>query len=119
MTSLAPGPAAWRAGEAAVGCLWVAAALGHLFAWIRRRSSQPSGRASRVLRWGGAVGLPLYVVHQTVLIAFACVVVRSPLPRPAQFAAIAVGALALSTLLAEVARRVMEPKPRRARIGDG
>jgi glucans biosynthesis protein C len=101
---------AWRVGQGLTGCLLVGAVLGVLLSRSRtsvRRAGSP------VLAWARSVALPVYLLHQTVCVVCAYVVVRSGLPVVIAALAIVATTTGLSVLIAEGLRRT----PLRAALG--
>ena len=68
---------AWRAGQGLTGCLLLGAVLGWLGA---RREASRSRAGGPVLAWARTVALPVYLVHQTVGVVCAYVVLRAGMP---------------------------------------
>ena len=101
---------AWRVGQGLTGCLLVAAVLGMLMS--RSRNSVRSA-GSPVLAWARTVALPVYVLHQTVGVVCAYLVLRSGVPVVIAALAIVVATTGLSVLVAEGLRRT----PLRAALG--
>jgi glucan biosynthesis protein C len=93
---------AWRFGQGVTGCLLVAAIVGTLAArpWV-----SAGARSARLLAWAGPLALPVYLVHQTLGVLTAYVVLRWDLPVAAAALAIVVLTTTLSVLSAEVLRR--------------
>ncbi|MFE9017763.1 acyltransferase [Streptomyces sp. NPDC007808] len=89
-----------RAAFGAAGWCWVLAILGLL---DRPREARPPSRAMLYL---GVAALPVYVLHQPVVVALAYGVVGLPAPIPVKYVMIVTGSLALILALYEcVVRR--------------
>ncbi len=70
----------------AAGWCWLVALLGLL----DRPSRTAGGRARPALAYLGAAALPLYILHQPIVVAVAYFAVRWPLPAPVKYLAIVV-----------------------------
>jgi peptidoglycan/LPS O-acetylase OafA/YrhL len=95
----------------ATGWLWLVAILGLL---ARRRTGSPAappGRRDRILDRAGEAVLPVYVLHQPVLVALAFVVIGWSVPSPVKYVLIVIG-----TLLAVVAGYLLIRRIRPARF---
>ncbi|MFC3572474.1 acyltransferase [Streptomyces yaanensis] len=95
-----------RALFGAAGWCWVVAILGLL---ERRRAGEepPADRGSgrRAMRYLAAAALPLYVLHQPVVVVFAYGVVGWHAPMTVKYAAIVAGSLAVILVVYEYAVR--------------
>jgi peptidoglycan/LPS O-acetylase OafA/YrhL len=100
----------WRVGQGVTGCLLVGAVVGALLARARPAQRRTPGP---VLSWARTMALPVYLVHQTVGVACAYVVLRSGAHVGIAVVAIVVTTTALSVLIAEALRRT----PLRAAFG--
>jgi hypothetical protein len=104
---------AWRLLKGLSGWCWLAALIG----WGSRKlapaegAAPPSdGRANRLagwLRYASEAALPVYVLHQTVIVALAYYVVRWPVGVWPKWLAISLGSLAITLAVYEwLIRRV-------------
>jgi peptidoglycan/LPS O-acetylase OafA/YrhL len=93
-----------RALFGAAGWCWVVAILGLL---DRPRETEPreSGSPSRVMPYLAVAALPLYVLHQPVVVAFAYGVVGWPAPIVVKYAVIVAASLAVILTVYEYAVR--------------
>lgn len=89
-----------RALFSAAGWCWVVAILG-LLDRPREPGSESAGRGGAVWGYLMAAALPLYVLHQPVVVAFAYGVVGWSVPMGVKYAAIVAGALAVILVLYE------------------
>jgi len=78
------------------GWCWLVAILGLLDRPARRPAPGPaSGSRRRWLAYLGAAALPLYILHQPILVAVAYFVVRWPVPAPVKYLAIVAATFAI------------------------
>ncbi|WP_425247182.1 acyltransferase family protein [Streptomyces sp. NEAU-NA10] len=93
-----------RALFSAAGWCWVVAILGLLDRRRARRRPAPvtRGRRGRVLGYLVVAALPLYVLHQPVVVAFAYGVVGWSAPIAVKYAAIVTASLAVTLLVYEL-----------------
>jgi glucans biosynthesis protein C len=106
---------AFRLLKSVDGWLWVVAIVGLARARIGRRWSSPAqpsahraSRASRLRRLGAYANeavLPFYVLHETVIVAVAYLVLAWPIPAGAQYGVIALVSLAATLLLYDLGVR--------------
>jgi peptidoglycan/LPS O-acetylase OafA/YrhL len=89
--------------SAYAGAGWLQALVGYARAHVRR--------GSPALRYATEVVYPFYIVHQTVLIALAYVLVRSPLGLWAKLMALAAGTFLGSWAIVECVRRARPLRP--------
>jgi len=114
-TDMDPRSMAFRLLKTVDGWLWVAAIVGLARAYIGRRPSSPgqpaphrAGRASRLRRLGVYANdavLPFYVLHETVIVAVAYLVLAWPIGGGAQYGVIALVSLAATLLLYDLGVR--------------
>jgi surface polysaccharide O-acyltransferase-like enzyme len=114
-TDMDPRSVAFRLLKTVDGWLWVVAILGLARAYIGRRRSSPAqppphrtGRASRLRRLGAYANdavLPFYVLHETVIVAVAYLVLAWPIAAGAQYCLIALISLAATLLLYDLGVR--------------
>jgi glucan biosynthesis protein C len=114
-TSMDPRSMAFRLLKTVDGWLWVVAIVGLARARIGRRRSAPAqppphraGRASRLRRLGAYANdavLPFYVLHETVIVAVAYLVLAWPIGGAAQYCLIALASLAATLLLYDLGVR--------------
>lgn len=102
-TAWSPLALATRALFGAAGWCWVVAILGLLDR--PREGGLSSGRGGRVWGYLTLAALPLYVLHQPVVVAFAYAVVGWPAPMPVKYAVIVGGSLAVILVVYEYAVR--------------
>jgi peptidoglycan/LPS O-acetylase OafA/YrhL len=102
-TAWSPLALATRALFGAAGWCWVMAILGLLDR--PRGGGRPAGRGGRVWGYLTLAALPLYVLHQPVVVAFAYAVVGRPAPILVKYAAIVAGSLAVILVVYEYAIR--------------
>jgi glucans biosynthesis protein C len=102
LTGHAPEAMAWRFGRGVTGCLLIAAVLGAMGA---RRERAAPGPLPRWLAWMAVVALPVYVVHQTIGVVWAYVVLGWETPVAVAVLAIVVGTTVASVAVAELVRR--------------
>jgi peptidoglycan/LPS O-acetylase OafA/YrhL len=102
LTGHAPEAMAWRFGQGVTGCLLIAAVLGAMGA---RRERAALGPLPRWLAWMAAVALPVYVVHQTIGVVWAYVVLGWEPPVTLAVLAIVAGTTVASVAVAELVRR--------------
>jgi peptidoglycan/LPS O-acetylase OafA/YrhL len=102
-TAWSPLALATRALFGAAGWCWVMAILGLLDR--PRGGGRPTGRGGRVWGYLTLAALPLYVLHQPVVVAFAYAVVGRPAPILVKYAAIVAGSLAVILVVYEYAIR--------------
>jgi peptidoglycan/LPS O-acetylase OafA/YrhL len=89
--------AGWALFELVNVWVWVLALLGVGHAFLNRET--------RVLRYANSAAYPFYLLHQTVIVAVAFVVVRWEVGALAQFGAVAIASFAISLGLYEYAVR--------------
>jgi len=99
-----------RTSFAIGGWCWVTSILS--FAATRRRGSRPRERvAPRPTLWQRFAGmaneavLPVYVLHQTVIVAIAFAVVSYPIPAGLKYLIVATSSLAVTLMLFQLVRR--------------
>ncbi|MCP3997567.1 MAG: acyltransferase [bacterium] len=100
-----------RTSFAIGGWCWVTSILS--FAGSRRRRSSRRGTSTRSKRtlWGRSVGmaneavLPVYVIHQTVIVTIAYFVVSYPLAAGVKYLILATSALGVTLMLFQLVRR--------------
>lgn len=97
-----------RALFGAAGWCWVLAILGWLDRPRPRAGVRPAGRG-RTKAYLAVAALPLYVLHQPVVVAFAYGVVGWPAPMAVKYAVIVVCSLAVILLLYEYGVRRTRP----------
>jgi glucan biosynthesis protein C len=88
-----------RALYGVAGWCWVTAILGLLDRRRRRPApdpAQPPSRKARVYAYLGAAVLPLYILHQPIVVAVAYHVVRWDASIPVKYLAIVAASLALT-----------------------
>ncbi|GAA3245312.1 hypothetical protein GCM10020256_72040 [Streptomyces thermocoprophilus] len=102
-TDGSPFAAGTRALFGAAGWCWVLAILGALDRRrsARRAASREPGTARRARAYLVVAALPLYVLHQPVLVAVAYGVIGWDTPAPVKYAVIVAGTLAVILLLYE------------------
>ncbi|MFF5342188.1 acyltransferase [Streptomyces althioticus] len=122
-TAATPAALATRALFGAAGWCWVLAILGLLDRPARTPRPDRRGRTSQVLAYLAVAALPLYVLHQPVVVAFAYGVVGRAAPAPVKYAVIVAASLVTVVLLYELGVRRwavtrwlfgMRPAPRAA-----
>jgi glucans biosynthesis protein C len=111
-----PTSLAFRLAKTADGWLWIVAIMGGAIALIARRaSSYPAAAGSsasggrRLAGYANEAVLPFYVLHETVIIAVAYVVLTWPIGGAAQYAVIVFLSLAGTLLLYDIAVRRTTP----------
>ncbi|MDQ0847000.1 acyltransferase family protein [Streptomyces sp. V1I6] len=102
-TAWSPLALATRALFGGAGWCWVMAILGLLDR--PREGGRPAGRGGRVWGYLTLAALPLYVLHQPVVVAFAYAVVGRPALILVKYAAIVAGSLAVILVVYEYAIR--------------
>lgn len=107
-TSQELGPMAWRALKACSAVLFLMAIIGSLFGYEVERATS----TGRLRAWGAStmayvkqVSLPLYIVHQTIVVVIAYLILQWAVPAPVQWLALAALALSLSLMTVEIGRR--------------
>ncbi|MET8893332.1 acyltransferase family protein [Streptomyces albogriseolus] len=122
-TAWTPAALATRALFGAAGWCWVLAILGLLDRLARAPRPARRGRTSPLLAYLAVAALPLYVLHQPVVVAYAYGVVGWSAPAGVKYAVIVAASLATVVLLYEIGvrRRAvtrwlfgMRPAPREA-----
>jgi glucan biosynthesis protein C len=107
---------------------FMVALLGYGRRFLGATSRFATGLAGRLLRHADEASYPVYLLHQTVIVAVAFLVVQLQVGVALKFAAILIGSLVATVLIYEVAlRRVrvarflsgMKPLPRRSGATDG
>jgi surface polysaccharide O-acyltransferase-like enzyme len=114
-TDMDPRSMAFRLLKTVDGWLWLVAIVGLARARIGRRRSSPAqppahrpSRASRLRRLGAYANdavLPFYVLHETIIVAVAYLVLAWPIGGGAQYGAIALVSLAATLLLYDLGVR--------------
>jgi glucans biosynthesis protein C len=97
-----PNPSLGRTGLELMGCASVWLMLVGLFGLGKRYLD----RTSRAQRYLGEASYPVYILHQTVIVAIAFYLVPWAAPRPVLWVALIVGAVAGTFALYEIVRRV-------------
>jgi glucans biosynthesis protein C len=110
LTEMAPLASAFRALKSLDGLLWVVAILGLAGSRIgaRSRTSPPPARATAVRRLGAYLNdavLPVYVLHETVVVAIAYLVLGWEVTAGAQYLLISTASLLVTLLLYELGVR--------------
>ncbi|CAL9368907.1 acyltransferase family protein [Streptomyces griseomycini] len=100
-TARTPSALGTRALFGAAGWCWVVAILGLLDRPARPRTRPERGGGTAVLRYLALAALPLYVLHQPVVVAFAYGVVGWPAPMAVKYAVIVAASLAVILLVYE------------------
>ncbi|GHE58279.1 hypothetical protein GCM10017771_81150 [Streptomyces capitiformicae] len=108
-TDTTPLALATRALFGAAGWCWVAAILGLLDRPRELRELRGGGRPERLWAYLALAAMPLYVLHQPVVVAFAYGVVGWPAPIVVKYAAIVTGSLIVILALYEYAVRRTRP----------
>ena len=106
--SHALGPALWRTGKGISGMLFLMAIVASLVSYRPAPAKAAQRRATPVsafLAYVKPISLPLYLLHQTVIVVMAYWIVQLSIPAPAQFLAIVVLTLAFSISTIELALR--------------
>jgi glucan biosynthesis protein C len=114
-TAMDPPSLAFRLLKSVDGWLWVVAILGLARSRLQRRPGAPAqpapdrpGRASRLRRLGAYANdavLPFYVLHETVIVVVAYLVLDWPIPGAAQYGLIALVSLTATLLLYDLGVR--------------
>jgi glucans biosynthesis protein C len=113
-TGMDPRSLAFRLLKSVDGWLWVVAVVGLARAHIERRRSSPAqapprrARAGRLRRLGAYANeavLPFYVLHETVIVVVAYLVLAWPIGAGAQYGLIALVSLAATLLLYDLGVR--------------
>jgi len=98
-TAADPAAVAFRGLFGAAGWLFVVAILGGLDRWALRRAAaragEPAGRSARVYAYLLAAGMPLYVLHQPVVVGVAALVVPWRAPVVVELAAVVLASAAV------------------------
>jgi hypothetical protein len=96
----------WRAGKGVTVLLFLMAVVGSLVDRVPALTSQPRGsHAATFFGYVQPIALPLYIVHQTILVLLAYWIVSWSVPMAAQWVTLVTLTLALSTAIVEVGRR--------------
>ena len=109
-TAMDPLSLAFRLLKGVDGWLWVVAILGFARARIGRprptpAPTAPSGRARRLATYANDAVLPFYVLHETVIVAVAYVVLSWPIGGGLQYCVIALASLAATLVLYDLGVR--------------
>jgi Acyltransferase family len=112
LTAMDPSSLGLRLLKSLAGWLWVVAMLGAARARIDRRRGAPApapvgrpGLARRLGPYANQAVLPFYVLHETVIVVIAYFVLAWPVGGAVQYCLIALGSLAATLLLYDLAVR--------------
>lgn len=113
---VSPAGAGFRALYGATGWCTVVAIIGGLDRLAERRArraaaagpgrERPAGRGAALLGFLGPIALPLYLLHQPIVVVLAALVTPLTAPPLAEFALIVVASYAVLFALVEVLRRI-------------
>jgi glucans biosynthesis protein C len=101
-TGMAAEPLLWRAAKGATVLLFVMAVVGSCF---QRAATHPDARPSAVVSYLQPISLPIYIVHQTILVVLAYWIVQWSLPVPTLWLSLVALTLAASIASVELAGR--------------
>jgi glucans biosynthesis protein C len=100
-------PTLWRAGKGITGVLFMMAIVGSLAAYGARSSSPGGGRTwtAAFTSYIGQISLPLYMLHQTVIVVLAYLILQLDLFPPLQWLMLVVLTVTVAVSTVEVASR--------------
>ena len=113
LTAYSPASIGFRAVMAISGWAWLVAIMGYVGRRVPERHGPSAGGrpglAARLGPWANEATLPLYVVHQPVIVAIGFVVIRWSIPAFGKYLAISLGSLAVACAIYQLLIRAYRP----------